>query len=277
MILSALGFALMAACVKKASINGVPVAEIVAFRALVSLILSYVDIRRKGISPFGNNKSLLVARGVVGTLTLVCVYYSVTQMPLAEATVLQYLHPIFTAVLGIWLLKESIHRSLLFSVGFSFTGLLMIARPDWLFGGSGSSIPDFALFVAILGAFGSGVAYVLVRKLSRSEDPSVIIFYFPLVTLPFSLLLTSHSFVIPDLQTTVILLLVGIFTQVGQFGLTKAMQTEPAGRATAFSYLQVIFSACLGWLFFSEVPDIWVWCGAASIMIGAMINMLWRN
>lgn len=277
MILSALGFALMAACVKQASMSGIPVLEIVTFRAVVSLVLSYADVRRKGVSLLGNNKPLLIARGVVGSLALVCVYYSVTHMPLAEATVLQYLHPMFTALLAVWFLKEAIHPVLLVSIGFSLLGLLMIARPGWLFGGLSSEIPDIALLAAILGAFASAVAYVLVRRLSQSEDPSVIIFYFPVVTLPFSALLLGGDFVVPDTATLVVLLMVGVFTQIGQLGLTKAMQTELAGRATAFSYLQVVFAACLGWLFFSEVPDIWVWCGAASIIAGAMINMLGRR
>jgi drug/metabolite transporter (DMT)-like permease len=277
MILSALGFALMAACVKKVSLLGIPVLEIVAARALVSLFLSYLDVKRKGIALLGNNRRLLLLRGVVGALALVCVYYSVTHMPLAEATVLQYLHPIFTAVLAIFFLKEKLHLSLMLSIAFSFVGLLLVARPDWIFGETGADIEAFALTAAVLGAFGSGVAYVIVRKLSQTEDPSVIVFYFPMVALPFSLFLLGDNFVIPTLEACFLLILVGIFTQVGQVGLTKSMQTEPAGRATAFSYLQVVFSALLGWSLFDEVPDIWVWLGAGAIMIGAIVNMLSRS
>lgn len=277
MILSAVGFALMAACVKKVSLLGIPVLEIVAARALVSLLLSYADVKRKRIPLLGNNRPLLMLRGVVGALALVCVYYSVTHMPLAEATVLQYLHPIFTAILATFFLKERLQWSLVISIGFSFIGLLLVARPAWLFGGIGTDIASFALMAAVLGAFGSGVAYVIVRKLSQTEDPSVIVFYFPMVALPFSLVLLGDDFVLPTMEACSLLLLVGIFTQVGQIGLTKSMQTEPAGRATAFSYLQVVFSALLGWLVFSEVPDIWVWLGAGAILAGAIINMLSRQ
>ena len=91
MVLSAFGFSLMAVFVKFASIEGIPVLEIVAARALVSLILSYADIRYKRISVFGQRKGLLFLRGFIGSLALVCVYYAITQLPLAEATVLQYL------------------------------------------------------------------------------------------------------------------------------------------------------------------------------------------
>ena len=93
MFFSALCFASMSGCVKAAHLRGIPVLEILAARALVSLTLSYFDIRRKGISPWGHNKPLLFARGVVGTIALVCVFYAVTILPLAEATLIQYLYP----------------------------------------------------------------------------------------------------------------------------------------------------------------------------------------
>ena len=100
MILSAFGFALMAACVKKVSLNGIPVMEIVAARALVSVCLSYIDVKRKAISIWGNDKPWLIARGVVGAVTLMAVYYAVSTLPLAEATVIQYLHPVFTGIMA---------------------------------------------------------------------------------------------------------------------------------------------------------------------------------
>jgi drug/metabolite transporter (DMT)-like permease len=125
----------------------------------------------------------------------------------------------------------------------------------------------------LLGAFGSSIAYVIVRKLSQTEDSSVIIFYFPLVALPVSLVLMGDSFVQPDLYLTCILVLIGVFTQVGQFGLTKAMQTQAAGRASAYSYVQIIFSALIGAFFFNELPSLWTYLGGALIVSGALINM----
>ena len=100
MLLSALGFSLMSACVKLVSHYQIPVLEIVAARALVSLVLSYADVRRKHISIWGQHHAWLLARGAVGALALICVYYSITTLPLAEATLLQYLHPVFTALIA---------------------------------------------------------------------------------------------------------------------------------------------------------------------------------
>ena len=58
MVISALGFSLMALCVKLASLRGFPVLELIAARAMVSLILSYWDVKRLGISPWGTQRTL---------------------------------------------------------------------------------------------------------------------------------------------------------------------------------------------------------------------------
>ena len=275
MLLSALGFALMAACVKLVALRGIPLMEIVAARSIVSLVISYVDIRRKRLSPWGTHRGLLCARGLVGALALICVYYAVMQLPLAEATLLQYTHPVFTALLGFLVLRETIARSTLACIALSLTGLVIMVQP-----GSPTqlvtTLPLFPVGVALLGAFGSAVAYVLVRRLSAVEDASVIIFYFPLMALPLSVVLLGSDFVVPDATALVLLLLVGVFTQVGQVGLTHAMAAETAGKASAYSYVQVIFAAVLGWLLFAEVPGLWTWVGGALIVAGALVNLLRR-
>lgn len=277
MLLSALGFAIMGASVKWVNLRGIPVLEIVAVRALISLTLSYLDVKRKNISIWGNRKDLLFARGAIGSLALVCVYYAVTALPLAEATVLQYLHPMFTAILALIFLKERLHTATIICIVLSFMGLLFIARPALLFGDTTESFSIIAICAAIAGSFGSAVAYVIVRKLSQTDDPSVIIFYFPLIALPFSLILLGDNFVWPQGWDWLALLMVGIFTQVGQIGITKAMQTETAARATAFSYMQVIFSVALGWFVFSEFPIVWTWIGGGLILVGAFINLIWKS
>ncbi len=274
MVLSAFGFSLMAVCVKYASLEGIPVLEIVAARALVSLILSYADIRYKKIPVFGQQKKLLILRGLIGSCALVCVYYAITHLPLAEATVLQYLYPIFTAILALFFLKEHVHWHLIVSIFLSFLGVLCVVRPAFLFGSVAQNLSYFAVLAGILGAIGSSAAYVLVRKLNQTEDSSVIIFYFPLVALPFSLFFLGADFVVPGWKACLLLVLVGIFTQIGQVGLTKAMQTETAGRAAGFSYLQVVFAALFGWWFFQEIPNEWFALGAIFILLGVLLNVL---
>ncbi|EKO3868306.1 DMT family transporter [Vibrio harveyi] len=276
MVLSAFGFALMSATVKHVSLHGIPVFEIVAARALVSLVISYLDVKRKGISVWGNNKPLLFARGAVGTMALMCVYYSVTTLPLAEATIFQYIHPVFTALLAVFFLKERIQSSTFICIALCLLGVYVMVQPE-TGPDAEHALPMFSVMIAILGAFGSSIAYVIVRKLSQTEDSSVIIFYFPLVALPASILLIGDQFVMPDLYLTMMLVLVGVFTQIGQLGLTKAMQTQEAGKASAYSYVQIIFSVVLGIVFFGELPAAWTYLGGALIVTGALINVFGQH
>ncbi len=281
MLLSAMGFALMSACVKEVSGLGIPVFEIVAARAIVSGIISYADLKRKKLSVWGNNKPLLIARGTVGAFTLMFVYYAVTTLPLAEATVLQYLHPVFTAILAVFFLKEIIQRSTMACIAFSLLGLFIIIQPNLQLGalpvGNEVEYPWISIGAGILGAFGSAVAYILVKKLTKTDDSSVIIFYFPLVAFPISMIMLGSDFVVPSLSAVGLLILIGIFTQMGQVGLTKAFNCADANKASAYAYVQILFSVLIGWVYFNEVPIITTLIGGGLIMVGALINVLWKR
>ena len=286
MLISALGFSLMAACVKEVSGLGIPVLEIVAARAIVSAIMSYADIKRKKIPVWGHNKKLLIARGTVGSFALMFVYYAVTTLPLAEATLLQYLHPVFTAVLAIFFLKETIQRSTIACIVISLCGLLVMIQPNLallnlekpnLYLDSAIQYPWLSIGAGVLGALGSAVAYVIIKKLTKTDDSAVIIFYFPIVAFPISMLMLGSDFVVPSLAAFVLLIFVGIFTQVGQVGLTKALHCADANKATAYAYVQVVFSVIIGWAYFNEAPIITTIIGGGLILFGALINILWKR
>jgi drug/metabolite transporter (DMT)-like permease len=283
MLLSALGFALMAACVKTVSGYGIPVLEIVAARAIVSGLISYADIKRKKISPWGNNKPWLIARGTVGAFALFFVYYAITTLPLAEATILQYLHPVFTAMLAMFFLKEIIQRSTIACIALSLVGLVIMLQPNLMSQFSYESYDINTQFTwlsigaGILGAFGSAIAYVIVKKLTKTDDSSVIVFYFPFISLPIALILLGSDFVVPSLAAVGLLILIGIFTQIGQVGLTKALHSADANKATAYAYVQVIFSVLIGWTYFNEVPVFTTIVGGGLIMVGALINVMWKR
>ncbi len=276
MLLSALGFSLMSACVKGVSALGIPVLEIVAARSIVSVIISYADIKRKRISLWGHNKPLLIARGIVGSFALMFVYYAVTILPLAEATVLQYLHPVFTAILALFFLKEAIQRSTIACIIISLLGLFIIIQPNLQIN-STVQYSWISIGAGVLGAFGSAVAYIIVKKLTETDDSSVIIFYFPFVAFPISMIMLGSDFVVPSLAATGLLILIGIFTQVGQVGLTKALHSADANKATAYAYVQVVFSVLIGWVYFSEVPVITTIIGGSLIMAGAFVNVFWKR
>lgn len=268
MIMSAFAFSAMTVFVKLAG-ERLPSQEIVAARALISLVLSYAMIRRAGLSPWGHDKKWLWLRGLLGFAGLSCVFGAVTHLPLAEATVLQFLHPSITAILAWYFLGEAISRRVIGASVLSVTGVVLVARPAWLFGHAATPLDPFWIAVAIGGALFSAAAYVVVKRLSAQEDPLVIVFYFPLVTVPATLPTLTTNFVWPVGLDWLWLLLVGIATQIGQVSLTRGLGWLPASQGTALSYLQVVFATLWGILIFGNRPDVFTIAGGGLVIAGA--------
>lgn len=271
MMISALSFALMATLVKEAGQLGIPLLQIIFVRAVISVVLSLADIRRARVHPLGHRRVLLLGRGVSGFLALTGVFYALIHLSMAQATVLQYLHPVFTALLAFLFLAERPTTATLACIVLSLLGLICMVSPYW-WGSSNAGVPVWPVFAGLAGAFGSGVAYTLVRKLVATEHPSVIVLYFPLVCLPGALLLGGGDFVWPTVTGWWVLLGVGCFTQFGQLALTKAMQLDAASRVTSLSYVQIIFAAILGWLAFGEIPTQTTLLGGGLILLGAVVS-----
>ena len=270
-MISALSFALMAALVKEAGQLGIPLLQIIFVRAVISVVLSLADIRRARVHPLGHRRVLLLGRGVSGFLALTGVFYALIHLSMAQATVLQYLHPVFTALLAFLFLAERPTTATIACIVLSLLGLACIVSPYWR-GPDNAGVSFWPVVAGLAGAFGSGVAYTLVRKLVATEHPSVIVLYFPLVCLPGALLLGGGDFIWPTVTGWWVLLGVGCFTQFGQLALTKAMQLDAASRVTSLSYVQIIFAAVLGWLFFGEIPTQTTLLGGGLILLGAVVS-----
>ena len=271
MLISALGFALMSALVKEAGQLGIPLLQIIFVRALISVALSLADIYRSGVHPLGHRRVLLFGRGLSGFLALTGVFYALLHLSMAQATILQYLHPVFTALLAFVFLAERPTAATLACIMLSLLGLVCMVMPFWE-GEAGTPASLWPVMAGLGGALGSGIAYTLVRKLVATEHPSVIVLYFPLVCVPGTLLLGGADFVWPTATGWWVLLGVGCFTQIGQLALTKAMQRDAASRVTSLSYVQIIFAAVLGWWIFGEMPTQATLLGGGLILLGAVVS-----
>ena len=271
MVASALSFSLMGVCVKQVG-GRIPAAEVVFARAIVSVALSWWLLHRAGIPAWGNRRLLLIWRGAIGTAALLCVYAALAALPLAAATVLQYLYPPFTALLAWLLLGEPIGKRVLAAMALGWLGVLLVAQPAGLLQG-GATLALVPVLIAVAGALFTAFAYVSVRSLGTSEHPLVIVFYFPLVALPLSLPLVALNPVLPTPAELLWLVGVGVFTQLGQVYLTRSLTALPAARATAISYVQVLFAGGWGWLLFGESIDSWTIAGAGLVLAATLVSL----
>lgn len=236
-------FAVVNASVK--SLSHIHFTEVVFFRALVSLVLCYVGIRRQRISWLGHQKLLLIGRGVVGTVALTLFFYVLQTLPLATAVTLQYLSPIFTVFWAHILFKE---KATLIQWIFFLGGFFGV----WLIQGFDPRVEAWQAMVGVLSALASGLAYTFVRRLSQTDHELVIIFYFPLITIPVMLPFVVQNWITPSFSDVFFLLLIGIFTQGGQLYLTRGYALRKAADIGLINYMGVIYAVLMGWIIFGE-------------------------
>jgi len=272
MVGAAFFFSLMSLFVKLVG-QRLPSQEIVLVRSVITLLYSYLAVRWAQTSLWGQQRGLLFLRGLLGFGGLSCFYFALTKLPLADATVIFYSNPVLTALFAALFLDERLGPAEIAGALMSFGGITLIARPSFLFGASASSLHLLYVGVAFVGALCAAGAYAVVRTLRESEHPLVIVFYFPLVATLGSIPTAGFT----DMQWPTVyewvLLLggVGLTAQIAQVLLTNGLHKERAGRAMAMTYLQIVFAAFWGMLFFQEFPDMLSVIGALLVIGGTIV------
>jgi drug/metabolite transporter (DMT)-like permease len=268
MLGSALVFSVMNALVKTAG-RHLPSQEIIFFRALFSLITTLIMIRRAGLQLWGERRGRLVLRGLLGFLALVCFFYAITHLPLAEATVIQFSNPVLTAILAGVFLRERITILVLVSLVVSTIGLVLVARPGFLFGHSDLDL--VAALIGLAGAAFSGGAYTVIRSL-RDEPALIVVLYMPLVATPLSIPLLLPVAVWPSATQWLVLVGVGAAAQLGQVWMTRGIGLLPAGRATSIAYAQIAFSSVIGVFLFEEALNVYLVAGTCLVVTGTFLS-----
>ena len=268
MLAASFVFSLMNVFVK--AIPHIPVVEILFFRSLISMVLSVTMLRAQGVSIWGNNKIILLARGIAGSIALFTFFALLHQIPLATARSLAYLAPIFTTIIGIFIVKEKVKSVQWIFFSISFAGVLVIQGFD-------PRIEVAHLVMGVFAAIFMALAYNFIRKLKTSEHPLVVIFYFPLVMLPISGIWSSFVWVSPVGMDWVYLILVGIVTQIAQYFMTKSYQSESLSKVSIVSYVGIIFSLSFGFFIFGETYNLITFIGIGLVMSGAVANVIFKD
>lgn len=264
MMTSTLLFAFLNLCVK--FLPHIPAVELIFFRSLISFVICVSILVKQKVPLLGKNKKWLLIRGLAGIAALWSYFYTIQHIPLAGAVTFQYLSPIFTALLAGYLLNEkmSLREWLLFIL--ALFGVFLIQGFD-------TRISPFFMLLGIFSAFASGVAYNAVRKLNTTEHPLVIILYFPLVALPVTGAVAATSWVMPKGVDWLYILAMGLFTQGGQYFMTKAIQRKPLSQLTYLNYLGIVYALVLGFIFFNETFHPATLLGMLLVCSGVFLNL----
>ena len=268
MFLSTLAFALANVFVKQ--VSHLPTMEIVFFRCTFGVVFCYVGLRKAGAGWRGSNRKLLLMRGLFGTTALYLFFLTVREIPLASAMTIQYLSPIFTTIIAIFLLKEKVRSAQWLFYAMAFAGVLFIEQFD-------TRITLLFLIVGVVSAFCSGVAYNLVRTLREREHPLTVVLHFQLVGLIVGFLFTIFNWATPRGWDWFYLFLIGVFSQLGQIFLTNALQKEKAASVAIVNYTGLIYGLLIGWFVFGETQTLESLSGMMLVVAGVVLSVIYSK
>ena len=281
MLLSSLSFAIVNLMVKiltnsyglYPSIQVYPPYELVFFRSIVSLSISLAIIKYKGIPILGNNKRWLFIRGVFGATALLLFFYTLKNLPIAVATTVQYLSPVFTVIFAIFINHQKVKsiQWLFFLIAFSGVILIGFSKSNDL----RIVIEPIWLILGVLSAVLSGIAYNAIIKCKTTDEPITIVMYFPLVATPimFAIML-YNGYIVPKGYEWGLLLLIGIFTQIAQVLMTRAFHFADASKVTPIKYFGAIYAVLIGYFIFDETLSLYVSVGIVLILTGVLLNTI---
>lgn len=268
MLFSTLAFACMNVIVKQ--LTNINAYQIVFFRSAGSLFFTFGYLIRNKIPMMGNNKLLLILRGLVGVTSMTLFFMSIKYLPVGTAVSLRYLAPIFAAAFAILFLREKVAplRWLFFIV--AFTGVVILKGFD-------SQVDSYGLMLVLIASVFSGLVYVVISKIGKGDHPVVIVNYFMVIATIVGGVLTIGNWTNPIGIEWPLLLSLGIVGYVGQVYMTKAFQIASTSHVAPLKYIEVVFTLLLGIFLFGEVYTFWSLLGIAMIIGGLVLNVVYKG
>jgi drug/metabolite transporter (DMT)-like permease len=255
-----------------------PAHELVLARSIVSFSISAYIIRKRQLPFLGHNRSWLLIRGASGTIALTIFFYTIHELPLAVASTVQYLSPVFTVIMATFLVGDRIIRSQWFFILLSFAGVCLIALSKILdFDEGSAAISPYWLGLGVISSAFSGLAYNAIIRLKPTDEPITIVMYFPLLAIPIMSFLCLFEFTVPQGNEWFMLLAIGIFTQIAQILLTRALHADSTSVIMPFQYLGAIYAFLIGYFVFDEQLSLIVNIGIIAILSGVVGNVLLRR
>lgn len=266
---SASAFAVMAALIKLGYEHGANLVETVFYRFAFSLppvLLAVWWSGQHGVwrteHPFAH-----VTRAAIGLGTMMMAFTSLRFLPLAEATTISFVAPLFAVILSVLFLGEQVGRHRWGAVALGFAGVAVVMQPG------GSNLPPVGLAIALAAALGVATVTIAIRQLGRTEGTYTTVLWFT------GLSMLVVGAVMPvyaqahDMLGWAILVGVGFFGGLGQLGMTASLRLAPVPVIAPFDYTQLLWAVLFGWLLWQMQPAPATWLGAAMIVASGLYTI----
>lgn len=248
------------------------VIEIAFFRNLIAtipfLFMIFVMNKRE-IMKINQRPRGIIARAVIGTVSLAVTFAAFAAMPMADTTAFLFTASLFIPILGIFFLSEKVGPYRWSAVVIGFIGVLIMLQP-------GGGFNAIGVTLALSAAFMHAILQTILRYLGKTEKPETITFYFVAIGTLVAALPLPWFFTMPTWEEIPLFLGVGISGVLAQFLLSMAFGNAPAAVVTVFNYSGLIWATFFGWVIWQEWPANSIWIGGC-IVIASNIFMIWRE
>ena len=267
-LLAIVSMALMDACAKSL-VQSYPVGQVAFFRCLFAFLpIALLILHGGGVAALATQRQAMHAvRGVIMIIAIFLFFYALKFLLLAEATAIFFAGPLFMVILSVALLGERVPRSIWFAVFIGFVGVLIMLRP-------GNGILRVEAFWALGAAFFYALAMITTRTLTRTESILSIVVYGNLVALLVSAFTLPFAWITPTFEELGVFVLIGVFGGLSTLFFVEACYRTRVSVLAPFDYTALIWAAVLGFLFWHELPDIWILLGTAIVV--TMGLYVWR-
>ena len=270
MIGAALGFTINGAMVKALGATGLPTMQLAFARAVFALLAVLPFLWRAGLGALATRApGIHLIRAVAGSVAMVCGFYALVLLPLADVTALTFTTPLFTILLAVPLLGERIRWRRWTATAIGFLGVLVMVRP-----GAGSF--ELGALLAIAMALGIAVATVMVKRLPPGESHAAMVFWFCIASLVLTAVPALLVWQPPSADQWLLLVGIGVLGAASQALIIRAFRTGEASFVAPFDYSKLLLAVAIGFAYFGEVPDLWSLAGAA-IIVGSNLYIARRD
>jgi drug/metabolite transporter (DMT)-like permease len=265
MMISALGVVAMNVSIRQIADDIHPFV-IAFFRHTIGVCLLVPMFVRPGSNPFRTaNFPLQGLRAMLNVVAMLAYFLALTMEPLAKVVALTFTAPLIATVGAVLLLGEKVTKARYFALALGLAGALIILRP-WAV-----EITEGSMLL-ILSSATWGAALVVIKVLSRTDSPVTIALYASLLQLPVCLIAALFYWQWPTPFQLLVMGLIAIFGSTTQLALAQAFREADATVVLPADFTKLVFAGLAGWLFFAELPAIWIWIGGTVVFAGVFLN-----
>ncbi|MDH3690045.1 MAG: DMT family transporter [Gammaproteobacteria bacterium] len=237
--------------------------EISFFRNLFGFVAVLPLLIRAGWSGLRSKQpGLQVVRGLLGVTAMLIWFYSLSIVPIAQATALSFTAVIFGSIGAVVFLGEAMRLRRWIAVFLGFVGTLVILRP-------GFQSLDVGASMVLASSVAWGLAVVVVKKLSRTDSVISIVSWMAIMLTVLSFFPALLVWVWPTTDQLLWLGAIGVLATTGHLAMTKALKITDATAVLPLDFTRLIWASVIGYFAFSELPDLWTWLGGGIIVASA--------